>query len=44
MIKSISDMLGMEVAESDATNVALEPIEVFGEKSQDSDIARDEMV
>ncbi len=44
MIKSISDMLGMEVVESDATNVALEPIEVFGEKSQDADIARDDMI
>ena len=39
MDKSILEMLTMEAAEPDATNVALEPLDVFGEKSQDADTA-----
>ena len=42
--KSILDMLSMNIAKQDATKVALEPIEVFGEKSQDADIAKEEMM
>tara|TARA_Y100001963_G_scaffold96489_1_gene132869 strand:+ start:152 stop:715 length:564 start_codon:yes stop_codon:yes gene_type:complete len=37
--KSISDMLQMQIVEPDATNVKLEPLDVFGEKSKDADDA-----
>jgi hypothetical protein len=39
MDKSILEMLTMSKEEPDATNVALEPLDVFGEKSQDADTA-----
>lgn len=44
MDESILEKLVMNTAEPVSTNVALEPIEVFREKSQDADIARDELI
>ena len=41
MANTIADMLAMETAEPDKTLTA---IEVFGEKSQDADIAKEEMM
>ena len=39
MEKSIIDMLSMEESAQDATSVALDPIDVFGEKSKNADEA-----
>jgi len=41
MEKSIIDMLSMEESAQDATSVALDPIDVFGEKSKNADEAID---
>ena len=37
MDKSILELLQMKTVEPDATKVALEPLDVFGEKSKDAD-------